>query len=177
MRQRARGVLVVALVVAGCGSSSSSPPPRPGADCRLVAQAITSLEMGNYAEPEVREPREREIERMCTSANLTKTDAECLLSSPALDDLAYCPTPLVVKPVAQVTLPPVAAGDICEQYVRRLERITRCATFPPDSARALRGQIPQLRQMYAQYGSQKQVQQSCKMALDATDRAYAQLGC
>lgn len=133
--------------------------------------------MGNYAEPEVREPREREIERMCTSANLTKADAECLLSSPALDDLAYCPKPLVVRPVAQVTLPPVAAGDICEQYVRRLERIARCATFPPDSARALRGQIPQLRQMYAQYGSQKQVQQSCQMALDATDRAYAQLGC
>jgi hypothetical protein len=77
----------------------------------------------------------------------------------------------------RVVLPPVTPGDICEQYVRTLERIARCPKFPPDSAKALRGQIPTLRKMYAQYGSQKQVQDSCQMAIDMTEKAYKPIGC
>lgn len=145
-----------------------------GVDCRLIAQSIASLELGNYAEPEVREPREREIEGLCVRARLTKADADCLLAAPTIDELAYCANPLVTK---KVVPPPITPGDICEQYVRRLEAIARCKTFPADSAKALRGQIPQLRKMYAQYGAQKQVQDNCKLALDATDQAYKPLGC
>ena len=180
-----RCVCVVGLLVAvGCEVpsrdepiASEQPPPKAraaGVDCRLIAQTITSLEMGNYAEPEEREPRERVIENICARANLTKKDADCLLAATSVGDLAYCPKPLVTKHVVQ---PPVAPGDVCEQYVRVLERIARCPTFPPASAKALRDQIPALRKMYAQYGQQKQVQDNCKLALDATENAYKPIGC
>jgi hypothetical protein len=145
-----------------------------GVDCVLIGQTITSLELGNYAEPEVRAPREKEITALCVAENLTKSDAACVLAAASLDDLAYCPKPLVAK---RVVLPPVTPGDICEQYVRTLERIARCPNFPPDSAKALRGQIPTLRKMYAQYGSQKQLQESCQMAIDMTEKAYKPIGC
>jgi hypothetical protein len=180
--------LLGVVVVAGCEVPSqnepsrkpiveSEPAPQPqaaGVDCHLIAQSITSLELGNYAEPEEREPRERAIETLCLGAKLTKSDADCLLASSSVADLAFCTKPLVTKHVVQ---PPIAPGDVCERYVRALERITRCSTMPPESAKALRQQIPQLRQMYVQYGSQQQVQDSCKMALDATEQAYQPLGC
>ena len=143
-------------------------------NCRLIARSITSLEMGNYAELEEREPRERVIENICLRANLTKKDAECLLAATSVGDLAYCPKPLVTKHVVQL---PVAPGDVCEQYVRVLERIARCPKLPPASAKALRDQIPTVRKMYAQYGQQKQVQDNCKLALEATENAYKPIGC
>src|ERR1043165_8284238 len=140
--------LVGIVVVAGCempskgepsqAPTSEEPPPKAqaaGVDCHLIAQSITSLEMGNYAEPEDREPRERVIENICVRANLTKKDADCLLAATSVADLAYCTKPLVTKHVVQT---PIAPGDVCEQYVRTLERIARCSKFPPDAAKALR---------------------------------------
>jgi hypothetical protein len=186
-----RAVLVGLVLFAGCevpaqrteeaGAAAPGAPSRApstisanGVDCALVGQTITSLELGNYAELEVRAPREREITALCVAQNLTKHDAACVLAATTIDDLASCPEPVVMK---QVVPPPITPGDVCEQYVRRLEAIARCSTFPPDSAKALRAQLPALRKMYAQYGSQKQVQDNCKMALDATDTAYKPLGC
>lgn len=180
--------LVGLVVIASCevptrdapspeSSSPSNPAPRsqaPGVDCRLIAQTLTSLEMGNYAPPEEREPRERVIEDLCTRARLTKQDADCLLASPTVADLAFCAKPLVMKPAVQ---PPLAPGDVCEKYVRVLERIARCAKMPADSASALRQQLPQLRKMYAEFGHQQQVKDNCQMAIDATERAYQPLGC
>ena len=96
--------------------------PAAGVDCRLIAQTLTSLELGNYAEPEERGPRERTIAELCVRARLTRTDAECLLGATAVADLAACAEPLIVKHVAP---PPLVPGDHCEQYVRALERIAR----------------------------------------------------
>lgn len=157
------------------------PPPEPtvtapaaGVDCRLIAQTLTSLELGNYAEPEERGPRERAIEELCVRARLTRTDAECLLGATAVADLAACAKPLIVKHVAP---PPLVPGDHCEQYVRALERIASCAKVPRETARSVRDQVRQLRAMYGQYGAQPQVQDSCKMALEMTEKAYRPIGC
>lgn len=165
-----RSVLVAVLVV-GC---STPPAAKERVNCRLIAQSIASLELGNYAEPDERGPRERAIEELCVHETLTKKDADCLLASTNVADLAFCPKPLVTKHVVQ---PQVKPGDICEQYVRTVERIARCAKLPADTQRQLRQQIPQLRQMYQQYGTQQQVQDSCKMAFDATEKAFLQIGC
>ncbi|MFN0248597.1 MAG: hypothetical protein ACKV2T_17020 [Kofleriaceae bacterium] len=187
-----RALLVGLVVVAACEvpantgaePSAAADPAGPsrtsskisanGVDCAVIGQTITSLEMGNYAELEVRAPREREITALCLAENPTKRDAACVLAATSTDDLAYCPKPLVMK---QVVLPLIAPGDVCEQYMRTLERIARCTKVPPDSAKALRGQLPTLRKMYAQYGVQKQVQDSCQMALDMTEKAYKPIGC
>jgi hypothetical protein len=114
------------------------------------------------------------IENICVRANLAKKDADCLLAATSVADLASCAKPPITKHVVQ---PPIAPGDVCGQYVRVLERIGRCSKFPPEAAKALRDQIPELRKMYVQYGQQKEVQDNCKMALDGTEKAYQQVGC
>jgi hypothetical protein len=82
--------LLVGVVLIGCGK-----PPGGGADCPLVAKALSSFELGNYAEPEDRAPREAELEAQCLSAYLNKLDEMCILDA-TKETLAYCDNPLIV---------------------------------------------------------------------------------
>jgi hypothetical protein len=72
------------------------PPPvdpnKPGPEptCRLAAESLVSFELGNYAEPEEREPRVAKEEKRCIAAKLTRDDRQCLIDSNDRASFAYC---------------------------------------------------------------------------------------
>jgi hypothetical protein len=51
------------------------PPP---ADCQAVAEQITSIELGNYAEPEARAPVVAKYKAACDAALVSKEESQCL---------------------------------------------------------------------------------------------------
>src|SRR5688572_15039818 len=53
------------------------PPP---ADCAVVAEAVASLELGNYAPREDRVPRVEELVTMCREQYVTKDEGACLVA-------------------------------------------------------------------------------------------------
>jgi hypothetical protein len=50
----------------------------PGADCQLVAETVTSFDLGNYAEPEERAPLVAKYKAACETAHVTKEEGQCL---------------------------------------------------------------------------------------------------
>lgn len=200
------------IVLVGCAANPSPPPARgterapcrpdrscadgliclsdrcvrpAGADCQLVAETLTTLELGNYAEVEERAAREKALRAQCEREHMSKDDGACILTATTKDDLVWCPKPLIVPTQigggggsggSAVAATPQALTAICEAYVRTMERFARCSKLPPETARQLRQQIPQLRAMYAQY-STPSTDASCKMANDATTQAMVQIGC
>src|SRR5258706_3622174 len=50
----------------------------PAADCAEVAEALTTGELGNYAEPEDRAPVVAKKRAECEAAHVTKDEAACL---------------------------------------------------------------------------------------------------
>jgi hypothetical protein len=67
----------------------------PGADCRVVAERLASVRLGNYAPREQREPTIQEIQALCEKERLSKKDGRCLLEAEGEDALAACPRPLL----------------------------------------------------------------------------------
>ena len=64
--------------------------PAPEPTCRIVAEVMVSLELGNYAEPEERAPRIAAEERRCTVARLSRDDRQCMIDSFDKQAMAYC---------------------------------------------------------------------------------------
>jgi hypothetical protein len=170
--------LVVLVVGAGCGGAESKPPLQR-VDCRLIAESLTTLELGNYAPREERAAREQALRLECERANLTKDDGACITQATSKDDVAWCPKPLITPSRVGEVAPTSLLPAVCAAYVRTLERFARCSKLPPDSARALHQQIAQLRAMYTEYAATAPASmlQSCQMANDATTRAMDQTGC
>ena len=50
----------------------------PGADCQDVAEQLTSIELGNYAEPEDRAPVVARYKGACEAAMVTKEEGQCV---------------------------------------------------------------------------------------------------
>ncbi len=50
----------------------------PAADCAPLAEDLTSMELGNYAEPEEREPVVAKYKAQCEQAMITKEEGQCL---------------------------------------------------------------------------------------------------
>lgn len=160
-----------------------------GADCQLVAESLATLELGNYAPREERAARELALRRQCEREHLSKEDGACLVTATSKDEIAWCPKPLIVPTrIGEVGGGSARSGGsassgplvgMCETYVRTLERFARCSKLPPESARALRMSIAQLRAMYSQYAATApdSMVQSCQMANDATTKAMLQVGC
>ncbi len=178
--------LAALIVLAACGAEPGPQPRRAGADCQLVAEAVTTIELGNYVPVQERLAREKAMKSACEALNLSKADGDCILTSKTASELAWCPHPLIMPtqvgggsgsgagPAGPGS--PQARSAICETYVRTLERFARCSKLPAETARSLRQQIPQLRTMYTQYSTQS-TEDSCKMANDATTQAMVQIGC
>jgi hypothetical protein len=51
------------------------PPP---ADCQAVAEQVTSIELGNYAEPEARSPVVARYKAACDAALVSREQAQCV---------------------------------------------------------------------------------------------------
>jgi hypothetical protein len=50
----------------------------PAADCGPIAEDLTSMDLGNYAEPETREPVVAKYKAQCEQAMITKEEGACL---------------------------------------------------------------------------------------------------
>jgi hypothetical protein len=50
----------------------------PAASCQAVAEQLTSIELGNYAEPETRAPVVVRYKAACETAMVTKEEGQCL---------------------------------------------------------------------------------------------------
>jgi len=158
----------------------------PGADCDAVAEALATLELGNYAPREQRKPKVVQIVAMCRAEHLTKDEGACLLDKQTKDELVACPKPLIVAPLSaaerQALQGQTEAGlpAACNEYLRVLERYAACPQVPPEAARALRQSIAQMRQQWLQLGQGTMpaaVGDACRQGLGAMKQAMAQLGC
>lgn len=173
------------VVVVGC--RGNEPRPRaPGANCQLVAEALTTLELGNYVPSEERTAREKTLKAQCEREHLTKDDGACITTATSKDEVAWCPKPLITPSrIGERGGGSARSGSnaplvgICETYLGTLERFARCSKLPADTARSLRQQIAQLRTMYTQYATTapNTMVRSCQMANDATMKALIQIGC
>jgi hypothetical protein len=50
----------------------------PAADCKLTAETLASIDLGNYAEPEVREPAVAQYKAECERLYVSKDEGKCL---------------------------------------------------------------------------------------------------
>ena len=73
--------------------------------CRLAAEAMASIELGNYADADARAPVVAKAEQRCRTAKLSRDDLECLADARTRDELAYCAPKLYSNVPSQVVTP------------------------------------------------------------------------
>lgn len=95
--------------------------PQPEPTCRLVAETLVSLELGNYAEPEERAPRVAAEERRCVAMRLSRDDRQCVVDSYARADVAYCVPALFPDEPQQPALSGAECDAIANQMRKQLE--------------------------------------------------------
>jgi hypothetical protein len=185
---------VLALVaVAACSRADGQPEaparraplvvvtPASQADCTLIAQTLTSLELGNYAEPEVRAPRERELGERCRAAALTDDEARCLLDATA-ESLPYCAKPLAV---AHRELPKLGVVDAtglpagCALYLSQMQRLAVCEKLPVESRRAIQTAAVQAASGWRQTNpaGMQALDAACGQGANALAQSMQQIGC
>ncbi len=77
--------LVLAIALCACNKGSeiekvADPPPTNTGDCLLVGEIFAALELGNYAEPENRDPVVAKYKTACERAGVTKEQGECVVA-------------------------------------------------------------------------------------------------
>ena len=175
-------VMVLAVAsLAACSLENGAHGEPSRADCPLIAQTLTSLELGNYADPQARAPRERVIAERCSEANLSDDEARCLLDA-SKDSLPYCPKPLAVQ---HRELPKIAAADTsglprgCVQYLDLLQRLAVCPNLPIESRRAMEQAVQQSggwRREVNPAGMQS-LDAACDTGADELAHAMQRMGC
>jgi hypothetical protein len=63
----------------------------PGADCAQVAEKLSYLMLGNYADRDARTAFLASTRDDCEAAHLTKDEGACLMSAPHRNALSQCP--------------------------------------------------------------------------------------
>jgi hypothetical protein len=161
------------------------PHPQAGVDCTQLAAALTSLELGNYAEPEDRAPREADLAATCATTALTADDAQCILGA-TKDSLPFCAHPVAVAhrdPPAPPAAVAVAAGlpSSCTAYIASMERMATCSALPATSRDGIRQAMNQAAAAWAQVANNPQVtaqlQAACQQGADAIKQSLTSLGC
>ena len=111
----------------------------PGADCRLVGEALTSLELGNYAPVDERAPKVSAYRSKCEAQDLTAEEGACVIAATTMEQLRACPKPVMFPPYK-----PTAPGEMikglpveCSQYLLTLERYTTCSGIPIEARRSI----------------------------------------
>jgi hypothetical protein len=92
------------------------PPP---ADCREVAEQLASIELGNYAEPEVRAPVAARYKAACETALVSREEAQCLDKARDRWSAGRC----VPRMFPEMALATTATGD-CAAIVARIRTAT-----------------------------------------------------
>lgn len=123
------------------------PPP---ADCQAIGEQLTSFELGNYAEPEEREPVVTKYKRACAKAMVSKEQGECIAKATDKPGVFQC-APLMFPDMGK----PAEAGGTgeCDQ----IATITRNAmskslggSQDPQMVKMLEGVVVAMRESCAQ---------------------------
>jgi hypothetical protein len=157
-----------------------------GIDCNDVAETLTSIELGNYAEPEERAPRVAALRAKCEEADLSKTEGQCILESRTREQLARCPQPLLMPPPPVIPVGnTVATGPSnlppeCTRYIAVLEKWAACPALPQQTKDALRQAVDAMKQSWSQLGSgamPQAVGDACRQGIQAIEQGMKQFGC
>jgi hypothetical protein len=187
--------LVGLLGLGACSRASGDPDPQArvhhahaSVDCHLIAQTLTSFELGNYAEPEDRAPRETELAAACDAQELTASDAKCILDA-TKDTLPFCAKPLSVAARHREVLPGAQAVPVqlggglpadCYDYLAMMQRYAQCQALPVETRQALGNAVAQLGASWLQLGQQPmppQVGDACRQGRDALRQGMQSFGC
>jgi hypothetical protein len=154
-----------------------------GADCDAVAEALTSIDLGNYAPKDQRAGRVMALAAICRTQHLTEDDGQCILDARTKADLASCKKPLIVDSIAELgDRPTRGLPAACTDYLRALERYATCPSLGADAQRAIRQTVRDMKVAWAQsMGSggptPPGVETACTNGVVAMKQALAQMGC
>lgn len=100
-------------------TGADAPAPEP--TCRLVAESLVSIELGNYAEPEEREPKVNAEQRRCEGMKLSREDRQCVVDSYDRASVAYCVPALFPKEPQQKALTKTECDAVAKQMSVNLQ--------------------------------------------------------
>jgi hypothetical protein len=89
------------------------PPP---ADCQVIADQLTSFDLGNYAEPEERAPLVDTYKRACHKAMVSKEQGECMEKATDKAAASLC-APLMFPEVNTPKKAATGNGGDCDQIM------------------------------------------------------------
>jgi hypothetical protein len=171
------------LLIACEGRDAPHVPAPPAADCAMVAEALTSLELGNYAPIEERRPKVAAWRAKCEAQKLTKDEGDCVIAAKTVEDLKLCPKPVMFPPYV-----PTAEGDVikglpreCSEYLITLEKYTKCRGLPADARASIASTVAQMRKNWSMFSEQTPmppaVTVACKQGNDAIHQAMVSFSC
>jgi hypothetical protein len=183
--------LAALLLLAGCEQDAPPEPPRPGdqparapgADCGQVGEALTSLELGNYAPVEERAPKVAAYRAKCIAEKLTLDEGRCVIAARTMKQLRDCPQPVMFPPY-KATQP----GDIitglpaaCSQYLLTLERYAKCSGIPIEARQSIGKTVVEMRKNWSIFSETTPMPQAvtdaCTQGNAAILQAMVSFGC
>ncbi|MBA3462473.1 MAG: hypothetical protein H0T46_21100 [Deltaproteobacteria bacterium] len=180
-------IAALALLLIACEGRdqphASATPSGPAADCTLVAEVLTSFELGNYASIEERRPKIAEWRAKCEAQKLTKEEGDCILDAKRERDLVYCPRSLMFPPYKLTAEGEVISGlpPECSKYLIGLERYTRCHGLPAEARASIASTVAQMRRNWSMFSEQTPmppaVAAACKQGNDAIRQAMVTFSC
>lgn len=103
---------------------------KPEPTCKLVAETLVSLELGNYAEPEERAPKVAIEERRCAAMRLSRDDRQCVIDSSDRTSVAYCVPALFPKEPQPVAVNGARCDKAAKQMMQQLDAQLRQQRVP-----------------------------------------------
>ena len=143
--------LVAALaVLSACGRDQRT-PKAPAADCALVAESLTSFELGNYAPIEERAPKVTAWRERCQAEALTREEGQCVIDARTTEELRFCPRSLMFAPYVATKEGDLLPGlpPACSAYLLRLETYARCRGLPADARASIAATVAQMRKNWS----------------------------
>ena len=155
----------------------------PGADCGQVAEALTSLELGNYASVDERRPKVAAYRTKCEGLNLTADEGKCVIAANTMEELRDCPKPVMFPPYKATAPGEVIKGlpSECAQYLLTLERYATCSGIPIEARRSIGKTVALMRKNWSIFSEAtpmpKAVTDACKQGRAAILQAMVSFGC
>jgi hypothetical protein len=150
------------------------PPP---ADCAAVAEALTSLELGNYAAREDRASRVAALTATCRAQHVSKDEGACLVAATTVLEATYCPKPLIAPGRGPVTL---GVPVECREYLAILERLAACTALPQPTRDQYQRLIVEMRKSWdrvGQSGFSAASAAACAQGKTALEQGMPRMGC
>lgn len=157
----------------------------PNTKCVPVVESLVSIELGNYAPVEERAAKVEELRPRCEAIALSDADAACIVASRSRAQLARCPQPILMAPVATSGSGSAVTGltgmpPECIAYVATLDRYATCAKLTVELRQSLQSVIGQLKQSWSGLGANPMppaVIDACRQGMTAIQQAMVSFGC